>query len=192
MYGVDTSIKTLEELFGIEINYYARVNFTTLVNLVDILGGITVYSDYAFEAGGGYHFKYGYNNLNGAYALAFARERHVFIDGDRQRGKNQQAVIKGILDKATSPAILSKYTDVLNSLEGTFQTNLSAEDIQKLIKFQLDKMPSWNISSNSVNGKDSSNYTYTFGKEKLYVMEPDYNTVEEAKEKIISVMNAGN
>lgn len=188
MYGIDTSIGTIEELLDTKINYYVRVNFSTLTKLVDTLGGINVYSDYNFIACGEYQIKYGINYLNGEQALAFSRERHSFIDGDRQRGKNQQAVIKAIVDKVTSPVILNKYSDILKTLEGTFQTNMEVKDIQKLIKFQIDKMPSWSIISQSVSGSDSSDYTYTYGKEKLYVMEPDEETVESAKEAIKTVI----
>lgn len=183
-YGTDITIGTIEKLFDIKINYYLRVNFSTLINLVDVLGGITINSDYTFTSSSGPSFKKGENFVNGEQALAFSRERYSFIDGDRQRGKNQQIVIKSIVSKMVSPAILNKYSDVLKTLEGTFQTNMKASDIQELIKFQIDKMPNWNISSINLNGSDSYDYTYTFGNQKLYVMIPNEKTVNKAKSLI--------
>ncbi len=188
MYGIDCSIGTIENFLDIDINYYARVNFSSVINLVDVLGGINVYSEFTFNTYG-YQFYKGYNNVNGEYALAFSRARYNFEDGDRQRIKNQQAVIRAIVDKVLSPAILSKYTDILEALKNSFQTNLSVSDIQKLAKYQIDKMPKWEISSISLNGSDSENYTYSFGSQLLYVMEPDMSTVTYAHEMIEKTIN---
>ncbi|MCI8777554.1 MAG: LCP family protein [Bacilli bacterium] len=187
MYGIDCSIGTIENLLGIDINYYVRVNFSSLINLVDVLGGVEVYSDYTFNTYG-YQFNKGYNYVNGKYALAFSRARYNFADGDRQRVKNQQAVITAIANKAMSPAILSKYTNILDALKDSFQTNMGMSDIQELAKFQIDKMPKWKIASISLNGSDSENYTYSYGTQKLYVMEPDILTVDYAHETINKVM----
>ena len=187
MYGIDCSTGTIENLLDINLNYYVRVNFSSLIKLVDVLDGISVYSDYDFNTYG-YQFYKGYNNVNGEYALAFARARYNFIDGDRQRVKNQQAVISAIADKALSPAIISKYTSILDAMKNSFQTNMSMSEIQNLAKFQIDKMPKWTISSISLNGSDSSNYTYSYGSQLLYVMEPDKTTVDYAKETIKKVM----
>ena len=188
MYGIDCSIGTIENLLDIDINYYVRVNFSSLVKLVDVLGGIDVYSEYTFNTYG-YQFYKGYNNVNGEYALAFSRARYNFIDGDRQRVKNQQAVITAIVNKAMSPNIINKYTSILDALKDLFQTNMGMNEIQKLAKFQIDKMPKWNIASVSLNGSDSENYTYSYGSQKLYVMEPDYTTVDYAHSVIEKVMN---
>lgn len=187
MYGIDCSIGTIENLIGIDINYYVRVNFSSLISLVDVLGGVDVYSEYTFNTNG-YQFNKGYNYVNGEYALAFSRARYNFVDGDRQRVKNQQAVITAIANKAMSPAILSKYTNILDALKDSFQTNMGMSDIQTLAKFQIDKMPKWNIASISLNGSDSENYTYSYGTQKLYVMEPDISTVDYARETINKVM----
>lgn len=187
MYGIDCSTGTIENLLDINLNYYVRVNFSSLIKLVDVLDGISVYSEYDFNTYG-YQFYKGYNNVNGEYALAFARARYNFIDGDRQRVKNQQAVISAIADKALSPAIISKYTSILDAMKNSFQTNMSMSEIQNLAKFQIDKMPKWTISSISLNGSDSSAYTYSYGSQLLYVMEPDETTVDYAKETIKKVM----
>ena len=185
LYGVETSVGTLEDLLDVEINYYARVNFSSLEQIVDALGGVDVYSKYSFTSsqatGGTYYFSKGYNHMNGKQALSFSRERKRLPGGDRARGINQQAVIDGIIRKATSPAIITGYSKILSSLNGTFQTNMSDNDIQKLIKMQLNDMASWNITSYSLDGTDGSEYTYSYPTQKLYVMNPIEETVTEAQ-----------
>ncbi len=195
LYGVETSVGTLEDLLDVEINYYARVNFSSLEQIVDALGGVDVYSKYTFttspSAGGTYYFTEGYNHMNGKQALAFSRERKklpISAGGDRGRGVNQQAVIDGIIRKATSPAIITGYSKILSSLNGTFQTNMSDNDIQKLIKMQLNDMASWNITSYSLDGTDGSEYTYSYPTQKLYVMKPIEETVTEAQGLIDKVI----
>lgn len=196
IYGVDMSVKTLEDLLGIEINYYVRVNFTSVVKLVDALKGIDVYSEYTFnsnagfEESDGYHFIKGYNRMNGDQALAFARTRHAFMAGDRVRGQNQQAVIEALIRKACTPAIITSYTSILDSLEGSFETNLSMDDITKLAKHQIDKMPSWSVTSNSLDGSDASEYTYSYSGQKLYVMKPNEDSITKAKD-LLSKIYAG-
>ena len=189
IYGINETVNTVEDLLGIDINYYVRVNFTTVVKLVDAIGGIDVNSDYAFNALG-YSFKKGTNHLNGSKALAFSRERHSFADGDVQRAKNQQKVINAIISKLTSSTtLLTQYSNILNSLSGNFQTNIEQDDISILVKEQLENMPSWNISTNTLIGTGSYNVTYSCGNQKLYVMLPNSQSVEDAKEKINEVMN---
>lgn len=192
IYGVDKSIKTLEDLFGIEINYYVKVNFTTLIDVVDVIGGIDINSDKSFIAytDNSVRIKLGNNHLNGKQALAFARERYAYKEGDRHRVQNQQAVITAIMNKVlSSKTIISKYNSLLNTLDGSFQTNMNMNSITSLVKKQIDAMPKWNITSQSVNGTDSSNYTYSYPNQKLYVMVPDMTTVENSKTKINEVFN---
>ena len=185
LYGVETSVGTLEDLLDVDINYYFRVNFSSLENIVDALGGVDVYSKYSFTSsqatGGTYYFTKGYNHMNGKQALAFSRERKALPGGDRARGINQQAVIDGIIRKATSPAIITGYSKILSSLQGTFQTNMSDNDIQKLIKMQLNDMATWNITSYSLDGTDGSDYTYSYPTQELYVMNPIEENVTEAQ-----------
>ena len=167
-----------------DINYYIRLNFSTLINAIDAIGGVDVYSPYTFNTYG-YQFYEGYNYLNGDYALAFSRARHNFENGDRTRGENQMRVIEAVINKISSSRVLiTNYLDILNSLSGTFQTNIDSNRIYDLVKMQLSSMPKWQIETYSLNGFDSSNYTYSMGDMLLYVMEPDYNTVNEAKLKI--------
>lgn len=189
IYGIDMSITTLEDLLDIDINYYVRVNFTTLIELVDAVGGVTVNSDYNFTAISGEKFIKGDNILNGSQALAFSRERHAFIDGDRQRGKNQQKVITAIINKAlSSTTLITKYTNILNSLQDSFQTNMDSNKIYDLVNMQLNKMPSWQIESINLDGTGKSEFTYSYSGQKLYVMEPDVSTVNAAQAKINEVI----
>jgi LCP family protein required for cell wall assembly len=191
IYGVDMSVKTIEDLLDININYYARVNFTTLISLVDAIDGIDIYSNQSFVAQDGTTFKKGMNHLNGTKALSFARERHAFKDGDRQRGKNQQAVITAIIDKVmSSRTLVTKYTTILETLGKSFQTNIDTSKIYELVNMQLDKMPNWEIDSISLDGTDSSNYTYSYKLQKLYVMEPNMDTVRAARDQINAITNA--
>ena len=188
IYGINETVTTVEDLLDIDINYYVRVNFTTVIKLVDTLGGVNVYSDYDFNAQG-YHFNKGYNYLNGEQALAFSRERYSFAAGDNQRVKNQQAVIEAIIKKVmNSTTILTKYTDVLESLEGSFQTNIDQKDVSSLVKSQLENMSSWTIKNNSLTGTGSYGPTYSMGSTKLYIMLPDSSSVANAKNKIDAVL----
>lgn len=183
IYGVNMSVNTLEDLYGVHIDYYMRVNFASLTNIVDTLSGVDVYSDYAFKTGG-YTFNTGYNQLDGKAALAFSRERHSFEDGDRTRGKNQQRVIDGIIKKLSSPGTLLNYQNILKSLDGTFQTNASSNEISGLMKQQMDDMRKWQTESISVDGTGASASTYSMGAQKLYVMIPDESSLNTAKQKI--------
>lgn len=188
IYGVDMSIHTIEDLLDIDINYYAKVNFTSVIDIVDALGGLEVYSEYTFISFSGYSFKKGMNKVNGEQALDFARTRKAFTNGDRQRGINQQAVIEAAIRKATSKSIITKYTSLLKSVDGKYQTNMEYKKMTQLIKMQLNDMSPWNITSYSLSGSDSSNYTYTYN-QLLYVMEPDENSISEAKNLIQKVLN---
>lgn len=189
IYGVDCSMKTLEQLYGVSIDYYAKVNFTSVIKIVDQLGGIEVYSDYDFTSIDGRHFQQGYNELDGESALAFARERKAFSDGDNQRGKNQQAVIEAMINKAISPAILANYAGLLASLDGNFETNMSMDDITELIKMQLNDGTEWNIVSQSVVGVNGNDYCYSIPGQKVYVMIPDQLSIDAASAKIQQVLN---
>ena len=177
----------MEELYDIDIDYYARVNFTSLIKMVDVLGGITVNSEYAFNAGG-FSFNKGINHLNGEQALAFSRERKSFAAGDNQRGKNQMEVIKGMINKALSPSIIINYNAIMNSLAGSIDTNMTTSEITSLIKMQINDMSPWDIETNNVVGTGTMKTTYTYKSTPLYVMIPDYDSVEAAKEKIRQVM----
>ena len=188
IYGINETVTTVEDLLDTDINYYVRVNFTTIIKLVDTLGGIQVYSDYDFSTQG-YHFSKGYNTLNGEQALAFSRERYSFASGDNQRVKNQQAVIEAIIKKVlNSTTLLTRYTSILESLEGSFQTNIEQNDISNLVKDQLNNMSSWTIKNNALTGTGSYGPTYSMGSTRLYIMLPDESSVTEAKQEINDVL----
>lgn len=188
-YGIEMSIQTIEDLLDMNINYYVKVNFTSLIDIVDALGGVEVYSEYTFTSIEGYSYTAGYNSVDGIQALWFARERKAFLDGDRQRGRNQQALIDAIFRKATSKSVITKYNSLLNGIKGSFVTNMSVDRITALIKMQLSDNAKWTITSTSLDGTDSSNYTYTYSNQLLYVMEPNMDSVEAAKSMIDQVYN---
>ena len=189
LYGTDMSVKTIEDLLNIEINYYMKVNFTSVIDIVEAIDGVEVYSDYTFTSRDGYNYIKGYNKVNGEEALSFARERKVFREGDRQRVKNQQALLEAIFRKCISPRIITKYNNLMESINGSFTTNMSKDRITALLKMQLKKKYKWTITSNSLEGKDSYNYTYSYSAQKLYVMEPLEESVEYAKELIDSLID---
>ena len=188
IYGIDVTTKALEDLLDIDINYYVKVNFTTLVDIVDELGGITVNSNYDFTSIDGYHFSKGENNLNGKEALSFARERQAFSEGDRVRVENQQLVLTAIINKVLSPSIITNYNSLLNALSGEFLTNITNKEITDLIKWQIDGMYSWDIETISLDGSNAFDYTYSYKNQKLYVMMPYPESVNSAKEKIKNVL----
>ncbi len=195
IYGVEKSIQTLENLYDIDINYYFRVNFNSLIQLVDTIGGIDIYSDTSFNAwtDRSVNIQKGYNHLNGKQALAFARERHAYASGDRHRGENQQQVMKAIINKVTkSQVIISKYSSILNSMSGSFQTDMPSHTITTFIKKQIDEMTGWKIDTFGVTGSGSKQPTYSMGlKYNLYVMIPDQTSIAEAKQKIATILQEG-
>ena len=190
IYGIDVCMDTLGMLYDIDINYYFRINFGGFVKVIDALGGITVNSDYDFDSKNilGYHFNKGENYLNGEQALIFARERYAFQAGDRQRGKNQMEVIRGVVKKALSPEILTSYSSILSSLDGCFGTNITYEEIAQILQQQLTNGGDWTIVSYSVNGTGATEKPYSMS-QKAYVMVPDYNTVDKAKSLMEKVRN---
>ncbi len=187
IYGVEKSISTIEELLDIEINYYFKVNFTSVIDIVDTLGGVNVYSEYSFTSMDGYNYKKGYNYVNGEQALSFVRERKSFALGDVQRGKNQQAMIEALIRKCISPDIISKYSSLLDSVNGKFATNMPISRMMNLIKMQLEGNYEWTVTSNYISGTDGSEYTYSYPTQKLYVMIPDDDSILNAKELIDKV-----
>lgn len=189
-YGINTSIKTLENLYDTNIDYYIRVNFNSLISIVDSIGGIDIYSDQSLVTlNNKTYITEGWNHLDGYAALGYSRERYSYMDGDRHRGKNQQQVIEAIIKKVTSSNDLNNYLKLLNTLENSFQTNIDKKLINDFINLQIKNKYNWNIESISVTGYDSANYTYSYPGELLYVMEPDIESLEIAKTKIEETLN---
>lgn len=195
-YGVECSMKTLEALYGIEFNYYAKVNFKSVYDIVNAVGGITVNSDYYFSSYYSYSkktytFQKGENHLTGDSALAFARERKSFANGDRQRGIHQQKVIKAVIEKAISPSMLipSNIESMLKAISNNTKTNFSESEIKKLINYQMKTMKQeWKFESISVDGTGETNQTYSTGSSWVYVMRPNQETVDSAKAALQAIL----
>ena len=191
IYGIDETVTTVEDWIGIEINYYVRANFSMVVGLVDSIGGITVKSKFAFKSKvSEYTYVVGENKMDGMAALFFARERSAFEDEDEERVRNQQLVLKAILNKMTrSEVILTNYTDIPNAVEGSMQTNMLQNEITALVKMQLKDMSKWTIKTVYIDGDDSMQGTYSMGPGRpLFVSTPKQESVEAAKKEIHAVM----
>ncbi len=184
VYGIDTSIATLENFLDTDINYYVRINFNSLISLVDYIGGIDIYSDYDFRAGNRNYYKGMNYNLTGKEALAFSRNRYAFHDGDRQRGRNQEKVIEAIIGKVTSSRDINTYLNMISTLENSFQTNMSKDTMQQFVQQQLEFNYQWSVEATDVNGYDHMDYTYSYPWQKLYVMLVDENSLSNAKMRI--------
>ena len=187
IYGVDVCMDTLTMLYNVNVDYYFRVNFAGFEDIIDALGGVTVNSEQSFSTEN-YSFQAGDNTMNGKQALEFVRERHAFASGDRQRGKNQLALMKAVINKALSPELLMNYNSLLSALQGSFETSIPYDTVSDIVREQLDQGGDWNVVSYSVDGTGSSQVTYSQG-QKAYVMVPDESTVETAKSLIAQVYN---
>ena len=185
VYGIDTSMDVLGDLYDIDLNYYIRVNFTGFTSIIDKLGGVDVVSDARFSAGG-YTFVEGSNHLNGVQALAFSRERYSFADGDRARGRHQMAVIKAVIQGMTSTNILTNYSSIMSELSGTFQTNMTQDEIGEIVKDQISTQKGWNVVTYSVDGSGTTAMSAAMGVN-AYMMVPYDDTVEYAKELMTKV-----
>ena len=195
LYGVETSMETLGNLYGVNVDHYIRINFAGFISIIDALGGVDVYSDQAFTSVGspGYYdpttFVEGWNHLDGKSALAFARERHAFASGDIQRGINQMKVIDAMLNKIKSPALLMGFSKIMDAASDCFVTSFSQDQISALVRMQLSDFAEWDIESYTVTGTSSSSTKcYSAKGQKLYVMKPDDASVGKAKEMIASVL----
>lgn len=193
LYGVEETVSTVEDFMGIDINYYVKVNYSTITKLVDAIGGIDIDSPYGFTTHGmsaHYTFKKGQNHLNGSMALAYSRERQSWPDGDLRRNENQQIIIEAIIKKASnSTTILTDYTSILNSIEENLSTDMSQKDIKSLIKMQLKDMPGWTIEKQAIKGESASRMSYALGANTSVVL-PDEALIAAAVDKISQVKGA--
>lgn len=188
IHGTNTTKRTVEQLLGIEINYTFKVGFDTVTELVDVLGGVDVY----VEPGYAVHTSYlnvneGINHLNGEQALTFARERYSYTEGDRQRTKNQQQVLMGIVKEATKPSVITNYAAIMDTMANTFSTTMSNDEITDLIKYQLNNNPTWKMEQYMVDGTGDTLMCAELG-DAASVMVPDQSTVKMAKDKINAVL----
>lgn len=188
-FGVNVSKDTLGMLYGVDAEYYVRMNFTGFIDIINAMGGVDVYSDYAFTSVSGYSFVKGMNyGIDGFKALGFARERKHLAAGDNQRGKNQMAVITAMINKLASENTLTNYNAIMNAIAGSFQTNFTSDEIYSLIHMQLDDMSAWTVESYSVTGKGKHDKTFSMPSVNAYVMEPNMDTVYKAREMIKKVL----
>ena len=181
IYGIECSMQALANLYSVDVDYYAQINFTGFETMIDAIGGITIESEASFTTNDGYKIVKGVNELNGKEALSFARERKHLAGGDNERGQNQMKVIKAVIGKMTSgTTIISNYADIMNSLEGMFATSIPMNEISSLVKMQLEDMAQWEIHSFAVTGFNGSEYTYSTPGTRVYVMYPDDEMVAHA------------
>lgn len=190
--GISETMGAVEKLTGIKIDYYVKVNFSALVYVVDALGGIDIESDTDFVpwTNRSLHIKKGLNHMDGVTALAYARERYAYSDGDVHRAANQRQVLREIVWKATSPQIIKSYSRILDALSKGMETSMSYDDMKKLIRMQLKNPVQWDIQGSQVTGRNSEAESfYTMGRKKLSIVIPDKKSVRTAVEKIEKVKN---
>ena len=188
IHGTNTTKRTVEQLLGIEINYTFKVGFDTVTELVDVLGGVDVYVEPGYATTNSlYSVHEGINHLNAEQALAFARDRYSYTEGDRQRTKNQQQVLMGIVKEATKPSVITNYAAIMDTMANTFSTTMSNEEITALIKYQLNNNPTWKMEQYMVDGTGDTLMCAELG-DAAYVMVPDQSTVKMAKDKINAVL----
>jgi LCP family protein required for cell wall assembly len=191
IYGVETSMKTLENLYDVDIDYYARINFTSFMQLIDVLGGVEVNNDQAFVSKiGNYEFPQGKITLNSAQALGFVRERYSLQGGDADRGRNQQKVIAAIINKLASVNSITNFSNIINSLQTSIQTNMPLDTMMQLANTQLSSGSSFVVTSQDVTGTGSTGQlpSYAMPSAALYMMSLDETSVETAKQAIKNTM----
>ena len=185
LYGIDQSESALEMLYGVDIDYYVRMNFTGFEDIIDALGGITVYSEYSFSSSiSSYYYTAGYNDLDGEAALYFARERKSFSDGDFQRGRNQMAVIEATIDKIASFQSLANFQEIMDAIGDSFETDMPTSLINSLVQYQLTDGGSWYVETYQVTGTTGSAVTYSAPGQYLSVVFQDSDSIDEAIELI--------
>ena len=188
IHGTNTTKRTVEQLLGIEINYTFKVGFDTVTDLVDALGGVDVYVEPGYAVSTStFSVHEGTNHLDGEHALAYARERYSYTEGDRQRTKNQQQVLMGIVNEATKPSVITKYASIMDAMANTFSTTMSNEEISALIKYQINNNPKWKMEQYMVDGTGDTLMCAELG-DAASVMVPDQSTVKVAKDKINAVL----
>lgn len=186
--GINNCVGAMTGLYGLPINYYARINFSGFRTLVDAIGGVTIYAEKGFSTRN-YYIYQGENHLNGAQALDFARERKSLPGGDNDRGKNQMKLITAMIDQLSTSNLLENYEAILQSLEGMFSTSMPAQTIGKLVQMQLTEMPDWEIHSFAVTGDNGNDKCWAVGNGYGYVMYPHMDEVEYAAELIQRVLD---
>ena len=192
IYGIGTTLGAVENLFGVDMNYYVKVNYTTVKKFIDAIGGIDVKSDFEFDTHGmkaKYHFKKGMNHMNGSQALAFARERKSFTDGDFQRNKNQAKVMQAMIKKASSSkTILMSYAGILNSCKGYMKMNLTDREIKRIIKKQIAKGEKWKTGKQSLKGTPALMQCFSTGAVNVSVVQPSRESMAKCKKRMYRIL----
>ena len=193
VYGIDETLGTVEDWLGIDLNYYVKMNFSAVVDIIDAIGGVDVYSPKEFKPSkrSWWTVKKGWNHMSGKYALAFARERKAFNNEDSQRVENQQRVVDAILTKMmTSPALLTNYPEILKAAGDNMSTNMSTDDMQALVKMQLADLGAWDIESQKIEGEYDMDYVASLTQDqKFQVYKTDPDSVQACLDNINKVMN---
>lgn len=190
IFGVDCTVESMQNFMGIKMNYYVRVNFSSLEKIVNAIGGIDVNNPVAFYSGvDGSYIPAGDLHMDGNTALKFARERKAYEDGDRQRGRNQMIVLEAIIKQAISPSIITGYMGIMDAVGGNIQTNMEENDMTSIIKQQLDDMKGWDVKQISVTGAGLTMYSPANGFDS-YVMDPNMGVVNSAV-SLINKIDAG-
>lgn len=185
VYGTDVSINALEQLYKVKVDYYLQMNFSGFVRIVDALGGIDVYSDYTFTTNENETFQQGYNWLTGERALAFARERYSFAEGDFQRAKNQMEIVRAVIQRAASPAMLLNYNAVMEAIEGSVTVSIPEDRVRELVKMQLSDHAQWEVEFYTVQGEGRYAETFSIPGEEVYVVDLDPTSIETARQKLM-------
>ncbi|MGT2896319.1 LCP family glycopolymer transferase CpsA [Streptococcus entericus] len=191
IYGVDSSVQTLENLYGLPIDYYVRLNFTSFVELIDLVGGIEVDNDQEFTSlHGKYHFPMGHITLNAEQALSFVRERYSLQGGDNDRGKNQMKVISALVNKLASLESIGKYQSLIDGLSGSVQTDMPLSTMMDLANGQLDAGGQYQVTSQAVTGYGSTGQlpSYAMPNAALYMVSLDEASVAQAKQAMLDVL----
>lgn len=190
IYGVDASIHTLENLYDIELNYYARLNFTSFLKLIDLLGGVDVYNDQEFTAHtNGKHYGVGNIHMDSELALGFVRERYSLTNGDGDRGRNQQKVISAIIQKLTSAEALKNFDSIMQGLQDSVQTNMPPETMVSLVNAQLASGGKYSVITRDLKGTGRMDLpSYAMPDSNLYMLEVDPNSLETLKTEIKDIM----
>lgn len=193
VYGVDETLNTVQDWLGLDMNYYVKMNFSAVTDIVNAMGGIEVYSPKSFVPvkRSWWTVEKGWNHMNGKEALAFARERKAFGDKDSERVENQQRVVKAILKKMlSSSTLLTKYGDIMAVAGDNMSTNVTDKELQALIKMQLADLSGWDIETQKITGEYDMDYVASLTQEeKFLVYKPDVESVDAAIEEIDKVMN---
>lgn len=190
IFGVDCTIESMEQFTGLTFNYYARVNFSSLENIVDAIGGIDIYNEIGFSSGvDGTYIEAGNIHMDGNTALKFSRERHAYADGDRQRGRNQMMVLSAIIDKVSSPAILTGYSGIMSAVGNSFQSNMDSDEMTSIVKKQINDNSDWTVIQQSITGVGESGVWSPANQSYSYMMYPDMDSVNQALVNIQKLMD---